>query len=46
MYVFVYNPLVGVTGWFWVILGLLIDISSYGGSAYSNRSRIPGYSGM
>jgi hypothetical protein len=48
MYVFVYNPLVGVTGWgwFWVILGLLLDISSYGGSAYSNRSRIPGYSRM
>jgi len=42
----VYNPVVGVTGWgwLWVIVGLLLDISSYGGSAYSNRNRMPGYS--
>jgi len=47
MYVLVYNPVVGVTGWgwLWVIVGLLLDISSYGGSAYSNRNRMPGYSG-
>jgi len=46
MYVLVYNPVVGVTGWgwLWVIVGLLLDISSYGGSAYSNRNRMPGYS--
>jgi len=45
MYVLVYNPAVGVIGWgwFWVILGFLLDISSYGSSAYSNRNRIPGY---
>ena len=47
MYVLVYNPVVGVTGWgwFWVILGLLLDISSYSSSAYTNRNRVPGYSG-
>ncbi len=47
MYVLVYNPLVGVTGWgwFWVILGLVLDISSYSSSAYTNRNRMPGYSG-
>ena len=46
MYVLVYNPVVGVTGWgwLWVIVGLLLDISSYGGSTYSNRNRMPGYS--
>ncbi len=45
MYVLVYNPAVGVVGWgwFWVILGFLLDISSYGSSAYTNRNRIPGY---
>jgi hypothetical protein len=45
MYVLVYNPLVGVTGWgwLWVILGFVLDISSYSSSAYSNRNRIPGY---
>ena len=46
MYVLVYNPVVGVTGWgwLWVILGLILDISSYS-SAYTNRNRMPGYSG-
>jgi hypothetical protein len=45
IYVLVYNPLVGVTGWgwLWVILGFVLDISSYSSSAYSNRNRIPGY---
>ena len=46
MYVLAYNPLVGLTGWgwFWVILGFLLDISSYTSSTYTNRNRIPGYS--
>lgn len=46
MYVLVYNPAVGVIGWgwFWVILGLVLDISSYSSSAYTNRNRMPGYS--
>jgi len=48
MYVLVYNPVLGVTGWGWllVILGLVLDISSYSSSAYTNRNRIPGYSRM
>jgi len=47
MYVLVYNPVVGVIGWgwLWVILGLVLDISSYSSSAYTNRNRMPGYSG-
>ena len=46
MYVLAYNPLAGVTGWgwFWVILGFLLDLSSYSSTAYTNRNRIPGYS--
>ena len=40
-YVFAYNPALGLTGWGWlfVIIGFVIDISSYGSSAYTNRSR-------
>jgi hypothetical protein len=46
IYVFAYIPGIGLTswGWLWVILGLLLDISSYGSSAYTNRTRMPGYS--
>jgi hypothetical protein len=45
IYVLVYNPVVGVTGWgwLWVILGFLIDLGSYSSSAYTNRNRMPGY---
>ncbi len=45
IYVLVYNPVVGVTGWgwVWVILGFLLDMSSYSSSAYTNRNRIPRY---
>ncbi len=45
IYVLVYTPPIGVTGWgwFWVFLGFLLDISSYSSSAYSNRNRMPGY---
>ena len=36
----------GVTGfdWIWLGLALLADIGSYGGGAYGNRGRVPGYS--
>lgn len=42
IYTFAYMPGVGVTGWGWffVVIGFLLDISSYGGSGYSNRERI------
>ena len=44
IYLFAWTP-VGLTtwGWIWVGLGVLVDISSYAGSAYSNRDKIPGY---
>ena len=46
MYTLAYIPGIGLTGWgwFWVILGVLLDMGSYGGSVVSNRDRIPGYS--
>ena len=47
MYVLAYSPVYGLSGWGWflVVVGFLLDVSSYGGSAYSNRNRMPGYSG-
>jgi hypothetical protein len=47
MYVLAYIPGIGLTGWgwLWLTVGILLDLSSYAGSAYSNRNRIPGYSG-
>jgi hypothetical protein len=35
----------GITGfeWVWIALAVFADIASYGGSAYGNRDRIPGY---
>jgi hypothetical protein len=35
----------GVVGFDWIWLGIafLADLSSYGGGAYGNRDRIPGY---
>jgi hypothetical protein len=29
--------------WFWLLLALLVDMSTWSGNAYSNRSRMPGY---
>jgi hypothetical protein len=31
--------------WLWLTLGIIADLTSYGGSGYGNRDRIPGYSG-
>ena len=41
MYVLVYNPVTGVSGWawFWVILGFILDVIDYYGSAYTIRMR-------
>lgn len=46
MYLLVYgnNGIVGFD-WVWVGLAVLFDLATYGGSAYGNRERIPGYSG-
>ena len=29
--------------WIWLALALFADLASYGGGAYGNRSRMPGY---
>lgn len=44
MYAIVYgaNGIVGFD-WLWIGLALVADIASYGGGAYGNRDRIPGY---
>jgi len=39
---------VGVNGlswfdWVWLAIALMVDLGSYGGGAYGNRDRIPGY---
>jgi hypothetical protein len=39
---------VGINGlswfdWIWLAIALLVDLGSYGGGAYGNRNRIPGY---
>ncbi len=43
IYSLAYAPRVGVTGWGWffVILGVLADLSSYGENARRNRERVP-----
>jgi hypothetical protein len=45
IYVIVYIPGVGLTGWgfFWVILALLLDLGHLG-TSYSQREQIPGRS--
>jgi hypothetical protein len=39
VYVLAYRPVVGVSGWGWffVFLGLLFDLGSYGGGVFSRR---------
>jgi len=38
------DPVTGVSGfnWVWIIIAVIIDIASYSGSGYGNRSSIPG----
>ena len=45
IYVIVYTPGVGLTGWgvIWVIIALLLDIG-YWGANYTQRDQIPGRS--
>ena len=42
IYVLVWNPTNGVSGWgwFWVILAFILELGSYSGGAYSNRGRL------
>lgn len=45
VYVLVYIPDVGVTGWgwVWVALGFLLDLVTHGAGAYENRRRLTRY---
>jgi hypothetical protein len=43
MYMLVFSGGVGGFEWFLIAMGVFADIASYGGSAYGNRDRIPGY---
>jgi hypothetical protein len=46
MYLLIWSPLVGITGfdWVWLGLGFLVDIVWYAGGGFSNRDRLRGYS--
>ena len=46
MYILLWNPGVGLTGWdwLWLILAVFCDLMHYGSTAYSNRNQIPGMS--
>ncbi len=43
-YLATWLPGMGIEGldWVWLVLGLLIDLGSHGGGAYSNRDRLRG----
>jgi len=47
MYIILWSPTFGLTMWDWVWLtfAVVIDVGHWGSTVYSNRSRIPGYSG-
>jgi hypothetical protein len=48
MYVLAFNPVLdGLSGWGWffVFIGLLLDIGSYAGSGYTNKETIVEYAG-
>ncbi len=44
-YLVAWQPIVGVQGFGWVIvgLGLFVDLATYSGGGYGNRRRISGY---
>ncbi len=40
MYFWVYNPVIGHLtgwGWFWIVVGILFDLSSYGSTKFGRR---------
>jgi hypothetical protein len=45
MWVVLWNPAVGITGfdWFWLFLAVLLDLGGAASSGYANRDRYPGY---
>ena len=44
MYVVVFTGGLTFIDWVLLVLALLVDLSSYGGGAWGNRDRVPGYS--
>jgi hypothetical protein len=46
MYVILWTPGIGLTGWdwMWLILAVICDVMHYSSSAYYNRNKIPGMS--
>ena len=46
MYVLLWSP-AGIAGfdWFWLVLAVIIDVSTAGSSGWANRDRVPGYTG-
>jgi hypothetical protein len=48
MYVLVWQPATGVSGFGWFLLGIgfVGDIVSYTSSAYGNRDKVPGYDSL
>ena len=46
MYVVLWSPGIGLTGWdwFWLIMAVVIDVMHYTSTGYYNRNRIPGVS--
>jgi hypothetical protein len=47
MYVILWSPGIGLTtgDWIWLVLAVVLDVMHWGSSIFSNRSRIPGYTG-
>ena len=45
MYVILWSPGIGLTGWdwMWLILAVLIDVGHWAHTGYTNRQAIPGY---
>jgi hypothetical protein len=46
MYVILWTPVVGLTGWdwMWLILAVFCDVAHYSSTAYQNKEKIPGMS--
>ena len=46
MYVILWSPGIGLTGWdwMWLILAVICDVMHYGSTAYQNKDQIPGMS--
>jgi hypothetical protein len=46
MYVLLWTPGIGLTGWdwMWLILAAVCDVMHYGSTAYQNKDKIPGMS--